>query len=397
MALRPGAQGGLWSGGAVRLGSVAGIPIRAHVTFLLVLPLIAWGVARELEAFARAAHVPPDQLHGDPFLWGLGIALALFLSILVHELAHALYAVRAGGRVRDITLILIGGVSRVTELPEGGRREAIMAGVGPITSLLLGGVFYLLYLALSGTSRFELKFAVFQLFYLNVVLGLFNLLPAFPMDGGRILRGLLAQRWGDLRATQAAAAAGKAFAVLFGILGFVSTNVLLMVIAFFVYLGAESENRTVLVKALLGHIRVRDLVTSRPEAVDSLTSVYELGERMLRERRLAYPVVQGGNVIGVVTLEDASRVPLEERARILVADVSRRVAPLDSGDDASKALRALAEVGIVPVVENGSPAGVLTQSDVQRALQLRELETTQHPGRPQGSRFRLFRHVERHA
>jgi CBS domain-containing protein len=98
-----------------------------------------------------------------------------------------------------------------------------------------------------------------------------------------------------------------------------------------------------------------------------------------------------------VTLEDASRVPLEDRARILVADVSRRVVPLDAGDDASKALRALAEVGIVPVVENGSPAGVLTQGDVQRALQLRELETTQHPGRPQGPLFRIFRRVERHA
>lgn len=394
---RPSAQGGLSSGGSVRVGSVAGIPIRIHVTFLIVLPFLALGFARELTNVARLADVPPEQLRGSPWLWGLGIALALFLSILVHELAHALYATRTGGRVRDITLLMIGGVSQVSELPKGGRHEAIMALVGPVASLALGGLSYALYRLLSGTSHFALEFAAFHLFYLNVVLGVFNLLPAFPMDGGRILRGVLAQRWGDLRATRTAAAAGKSFAVLFAILGFVSTNLFLLVIAFFVYVGAEAENRAVLVRALLGHIRVRDLITSRPGPIDSLTTVYELGERMLRERYMAYPVVQGDAVLGVVTLEDASRVPLEDRSKVMVGDVSRRVAPLDVGDDASKALRSLAEAGVVPVVEGGSLAGVLTQGDVHRALQLRELEATQHPGPRHGSRFHPFRRAGWHA
>lgn len=396
MTPRPSTHGGPWSGGSVRIGRLAGIPIRIHVTFLIVLPFIALGVARELAAVARVANVPADQLRGTPFLWGLGIALALFLSILVHELAHALYAIRTGGRVRDITLMMIGGVSQISELPKTGRNEAIMALVGPAASLVLGGLFYAVYRALSGTSQLELKFAAFQLSYLNLVLGLFNLLPAFPMDGGRILRGALAQRWGDLRATHVAAAAGKTFAVLFAILGFVSANLLLMVIAFFVYIGAEAENRGVLVKALLGHVRVRDLIAGGPGAVDSLTTIYELGERMLRERRLAYPVVQGGTVIGVVTLEDASHVPLEDRSRVMAADICRRVAPLDGGADATKALRSLSEVGAVPVVENGSLLGVLTQGDVLRALQLRELEATQHPttsSRPRLFRFRRERHA----
>ena len=384
-------------GGAIRIGSIGGIPIRIHVTFLIVLPFLALGMSRALSEAARIANVPPEQLGGPPFLWGLAVALALFLSILVHELAHSLYALRKGGRVRDITLTMIGGVSQVSELPRTGRHEAMMALVGPITSLALGGVFYLLFLAFSVTPQFNLKFAAFYLSYLNVVLGLFNLLPAFPMDGGRILRGVLAERWGDLRATHVAAAAGKAFAVLFAVVGFLWVNVLLMVIAFFVYFGAETESRSVLVKALLGHIRVRDLVVSRPPAVDSSTTVYDLVERMLRERRVAYPVVQGESVLGVVTLDDASRVPLEDRARVRVADVVRRVAPLEAGDDASKALRSLAESPLVPVVENGALAGVLTQSDVLRALQLRELETTQHPGSRPAPRFLTFRRAAQRA
>jgi CBS domain-containing protein len=217
--------------------------------------------------------------------------------------------------------------------------------------------------------------------YLNVVLGLFNLLPAFPMDGGRILRGVLAERWGLLRATRVAARAGKAFAVLFAIAGFFAVNLLLMVIAFFVYLGAEAEERGVLVRAFLGHVRVRDLVRSRPDPVDASTSVFEVAERMLRERRLAFPVLEGGAVVGVVGLDDVQRVPADERRRARVADVVRRVAPLDAGDEAAKALRVFAEsrTHSVPVTEGGALAGVLSQTDVGRGLQLGELEATQHP------------------
>jgi Zn-dependent protease/CBS domain-containing protein len=370
-------------GGSIRIGSVRGIPIRIHVTFLLILPFLAIGFGRVFTEAAGAAEIPPEQLRGSPFLWGLGVALALFLCVLVHELAHSLYALRAGGRVRDITLLMIGGVSQISEPPKGGRAEAVMALVGPLASLALGGVFYLLYLAIRDTSLFVLRFAIFHLVYLNVVLGLFNLLPAFPMDGGRILRGLLAERLGVLRATRVAARAGKVFAVLFAILGFLSANFLLIAVAFFVYLGADAESRAVLVKALLGHIRVRDLLGAGPPPapVDPATTMFEIGERMIRERRLAFPVVDGWAVVGVVALDDVKRVPAEERMRLRVADILHRVAPVDVNDDAAKAMRAFAEAktSFVPVTENGALVGVLSQADVARALELRELQATQHP------------------
>jgi Zn-dependent protease/predicted transcriptional regulator len=382
-------------GGAVRVGSVRGIPIRIHVSFLIVLPFLALGFGRVYEDAARLAEVPASELHGTPFLWGLVVALALFGSVLVHELAHSLYALAKGGRVRAITLTLIGGVSELSEPPRRGRDEAMMALVGPLTSLLLGGGFYLLLRALAGTGSFDVRFAAFHLFSLNVVLGLFNLLPAFPMDGGRVLRGLLAEKWGAVRATRVAATAGKGFAVLFAIAGFLSANILLMVVAFFVYLGAEAESRGVLLKALLGQLRVRDLMSARLEAVDPSTSVYELGERMLRSRRLAFPVVEGGSVVGAVSLEDVRKVPAGERGHRHVADIVRRIPPVEASDDASRALRALAEARapLVPVVEGGAFVGVLTQQDLSRALQLRDLEETQHPRSARRERA-FFRRAE---
>ncbi len=369
------------NGGAIRIGSVRGIPIRIHVTFLIVLPFLAVGFGRVFTEAARVAEVPAEQLWGSPFAWGLAVALALFLSVLVHELAHSLYAIRKGGHVRDITLLMIGGVSQISEGPKTGRQEAVMALVGPVASLALGGIFYALYRAAGATALFNLKFAIFHLFYLNVVLGVFNLLPAFPMDGGRILRGILAERWGILRATRIAARAGKAFAVLFAVVGFFAPNVLLMVIAFFVYVGAEAEDRSVLVKALLGHIHVRDLMGSRPQPVDPSSSVFDVGERMVRERRLAFPVVEGGTVLGIVGLEDVERVPSADRERIRVADVVRRVPSVDASDEASKAMRVLSEARtpVIPVVEAGALVGVLSDTDVARGLQLSKLEATQHP------------------
>ena len=369
--------------GAIRIGSIAGIPIRIHVTFLLVLPLLAFAFGRVYREAARMAGIPADRLAGSPFLWGLVVARGLFLSVLVHELAHSIYALRRGGQVRDITLLMIGGVSQISEPPRGARAEAVMALAGPATSLALGLGFWLLYRALAGTPWFNLDFTLAQLAYLNVLLGVFNLLPAFPMDGGRILRAALVGRMGMLRATRAAAGAGKVFAILFAILGFLSANIFLLVIAFFVYLGAESESRGVLVRAVLGHLRVRDLVVWRPEPVHPSTPVFEVAERMLREQRTAFPVGAMGDVLGVVGLEDVQKVPVEERRRTPVENVIRRVTPLEADEEVSRALRRFEEAGVraLPVVEGGVPSGILTQLDVARGLQLSELEASQHPRR----------------
>lgn len=368
-------------GGSFRIGTIAGIPIRIHVTFLLVLPLLAWLFGRVFRSAAQLAEVPPESLAGPPWLWGLGIAIVLFLGVLIHELAHALYALRTGGTVVDITLLMIGGVSRISEPPRQNRQQALMALAGPVTSLLLGGIFLGLYALLAGTQSFSLRFAVFYVGYLNVVIGIFNLLPAYPMDGGRILRAMLVPRFGPVRATQTAAGVGKFFALLFALLGFLSMNFFLLIIAFFVWLGADSESRQVLVEAALGRIRVRDLMAPRTSSLDARLSVYESGERMLRERRLAFPVVDDGHVVGVLTYEAVQAVPPEHRERVRAGEAARPAPAFTPTDDVWRALRAMDEnrVHQLAVVDEGQLVGTITRDQIFRGLQLQELDVTLHP------------------
>ena len=233
-----------------------------------------------------------------------------------------------------------------------------MAFVGPLTSLVLGGVFTLS--IASPTPRSSISGSrVFHLAYLNVVLGLFNLLPAFPMDGGRILRG--ARRAVGPPPGDTAAAGGK------GVRGpvrdrrFRVSELLLMAVAFFVYVGAEAESRNVLVKAVLGHIRVRDLAGSQPRPVEPRCRYSSSGSGCFASAASRFRG-RGRTRAGVVGLEDVQRVLLADREHIRVSDVVRRVAPVDASDEASKALRAFAEARtpLVPVVENGELLGVLS-------------------------------------
>jgi CBS domain-containing protein len=244
--------------------------------------------------------------------------------------------------------------------------------------LALGAGVYGLHLLARGDG-FGLRFALFYLANMNLMLGLFNLLPAFPMDGGRILRAVLAGRKGMIPATRIAATVGKVFAVLFALLGFLSFNLFLMLIAFFIYVGAEAEARSVLVKAAIGKLRVSDLMSDEVTAIGATTSVHDAAERMLRERRLAFPVLADRQVLGVVTLEAIQAVPPERRSELLVGHVAIEVPPLTPTDDAGKALRLMTESSApqLPVVVDGQLVGTVRRREIIRALKLAELEETQ--------------------
>ncbi|HEY8212436.1 MAG TPA: site-2 protease family protein [Myxococcaceae bacterium] len=367
--------------GGYRIATIRGIPIRVHITFLIALPLIAFGFGRAFIAAAQLAGIPPERLSGSPWLWGLGVAVVLFASVLVHELAHSLYALRTGGRVRDITLLMVGGVSQLTEPPKKVKDEAVMALVGPLVSLALGVAFLVLRLAVGGAS-FNLQFALFYLGSLNLFLGLFNLLPAFPMDGGRILRALLSGRMGMVRATRVAASVGKAFAVLFAVWGFLTFNMLLVLIAFFVFIGAKGEARSVAAKELLGRLHVRDVMNGPVPSIPADLSVHEAAERMLGERRLAYAVTGGGRPAGFVTLQSIQAVPPERRAQVPVREVAVQSPPISPSDDLGKALGIMAETDapLLAVVEGGVLVGLVTREDIARGLKLSELKSTQGQG-----------------
>jgi Zn-dependent protease/CBS domain-containing protein len=365
--------------GSFQIAVVRGIPIRIHVSLLAILPFLAWSFGTSFSTAARMAGVPTEEL-GNHWLWGFAIAVALFASVLLHELAHSLYAIARGGKVRGITLLMIGGISEVSQPPRTPGQEALMAFVGPATSLAIAALSFLGFAAARSAGAWSVAFALFYLGYLNAFLGVFNLLPAFPMDGGRVLRGVLAKRVGPVRATQLAASVGKTFAVIFAIWGFATGNFILLLVAFFVWAGAEAEARDVLVRTVLGELRVRDLMTPSADAVPPEEAVYAVGERMLQDRRLGYPVVRDGEVVGYVTLEAIEGVPPEARPTTRVAEVMRAPAVISTDAPVSDALRLLDAEGIdqLAVADGGRLVGTISRFEINRGLRLRELETALH-------------------
>jgi Zn-dependent protease/CBS domain-containing protein len=366
----------------IRIGSAFGIPIRLDLTFLLVLPLFAWLIGNDVasltgvvnDLFGSAIDVGP--LTGGSMQWVLGSAAAigLFFCVLLHEFGHSLVAMRYGYKIESITLWLFGGVARFTEMPEDWKQEFTIAIAGPVVSLALGAIAYLGFLVLP-TTLDPLKFVVGYLALTNVVLAAFNMLPGFPMDGGRVLRALLARTRPHAQATQIAAEVGKIFAFLLGIFG-LFTNLFLIALAFFIYIGASSEAQQTVMKAAFEGVTVRDVMTPR-ERLDTVrtdTSVAELLDRMFVDRHTGYPVMQNGRLVGLVTLDDARSVKEVERDAYRVEDVmSAELSTISPDADAMTALQQMQEkkVGRLPVVDDsGEIVGLISRSDLVTAFNI---------------------------
>ncbi len=355
---------------AVTIGSIARIPVRVHWSFLIALPLLAMVFGQNVAHAAAVVGADPRSLAGPLTLWGVGLTLALFVSVLAHELAHAIYARRKGAAVHDITLLMIGGVSRIGE-PSRARHEAIMALAGPGASLAIGIAAAALEVAVPA-GWIGARVALVLVAEMNILLGLFNLVPAFPMDGGRVLRALLVARVGLLRATQIASLVGKVFAAAFVAAGILGGGLFLVLIGGFVFLGAEAEARQARMKSALGRVRVRDLMSGPVGAIEAHDSVRAAAERMVREHRTAYPVVDHGHVVGVLTLGDVRKVPGDLRARVEAAEVAHRAQPVGPDDEAWTAFRAIVEsdVPVLPVVDHGELIGAIDQSAIMRGVEL---------------------------
>ena len=364
----------------IRIGSAFGIPIRLDLTFLLVLPLFAWLIGSDIASLTGVVNdlfgsvIDPDVLTAGSMQWVLGSAAAvgLFFCVLLHEFGHSLVAMRYGYEIESITLWLFGGVARFTEMPEDWKQEFTIAVAGPIVSLALGVVAYLGFLVLP-TALDPIKFVVGYLALTNVVLAVFNMLPGFPMDGGRVLRALLARSRPHAQATKIAAEVGKVFAFLLGIFG-LFTNLLLIALAFFIYIGASSEAQQTVMKAAFEGVTVTDVMTRREDlhTVDTDTSVAELLDRMFVDRHTGYPVLRNGRLVGVVTLDDARSVKEVERDAYRVEDVmSAELSTIAPDADAMTALQQMQEkkVGRLPVVdETGEIVGLISRSDLVTAF-----------------------------
>ena len=366
----------------IRIGSAFGIPIKLDLTFLIVLPLFAWLIGSDVGNLATVLNgmfgsaMPVDVLTAGSTQWILGAAAAtgLFLCVLLHEFGHSLVAMRYGYHIESITLWLFGGVARFTEMPENWKQEFTIAVAGPIVSVALGVVSYVAFLVVPGALP-TVQFVLAYLALTNVALAVFNMLPGFPMDGGRVLRALLARRRPHARATRIAAEVGKLFAVVLAIVGLFA-NLFLVALAFFIYIGASSEAQQTVMKAAFQGVTVGDIMTPAAEldTVTADTSIVTLTDRMFRERHTGYPVLSQGTLVGMVTLDDTREVREVEHDAYRVEDVmATELVTISPGADAMDAISMMQreKVGRLPVVdEAGDLVGLISRSDLVTAFNI---------------------------
>jgi Zn-dependent protease/CBS domain-containing protein len=366
----------------IRIGSAFGIPIKLNVTFLLVLPLFAWLIGADIanlvtvieSTFGVELAAEALTVGNLPWILGTASALGLFAGILLHELGHSVVAIYYGYEIESITLWLFGGVAQFTEIPEDWRQELAISIAGPIVSVALGLGFagaFLLFPPGVDAARFVIGY----LAILNVVLAVFNMLPGFPMDGGRVLRALLTRSMPHARATQIAAEVGKGFAILLGLVGLFA-NLFLVALAFFIYIGASGEAQQTVMRAAFRDVSVRDVMTGEADlhTVEADESIAELMRRMLQERHTGYPVVDDGDLVGMITLGDAREVQEVERDAYTVGDVmSRELYSVTPESEAIEALELMQEnnVGRLPVVDGeGKLVGLISRTDLMTAFNI---------------------------
>jgi len=358
---------------SLKIGSVMGIPIKLHITFLLILPVFAYVFAINPQPFGFSGVEPPLTRYALSTL----TAVLLFVSILLHELAHSYLAMRYGVNIDSITLFLFGGVSSMEEMPREPSEEAKMAFAGPLTSLVIGFVCLFVYGNFITPNPALAESPVFLTIWIlgamNVVLGVFNLLPAFPMDGGRVLRALYARKMSYVKATQSAAAVGKFFAILMAIFGILIGNLWFPLIALFIYVGASEEERSTQASVTLENVLVRDIMSSEVVSVHPSMSVEDLVHFMFENKHMGYPVMEGGILKGVVSFTDIQRVPTLERPVLLVSDImTKGIISIPSDGQASDALKLLSgrNIGRLLVIDNGNLVGILSRTDLVRTLKL---------------------------
>jgi len=353
---------------SVEIGRIMGIPIRLHISLLLVLPLFAY-IFSTNEEFGFAG-VPSESLK---YLLSFTATVAIFLSILIHELSHSAVALRNGLEVKSITLFLFGGLASMEDIPKNPAFEFKMALYGPLASLGIG-------LVLLGIDRLlgTLGYSVYHFFgilgTINIVLFIFNMIPAFPMDGGRVLRAWFASRMSYIEATRKAVTIGQVLAVVMGIFGLLPpTNLWLILIAFFIYIGASEEGKATEMTVPLVGVTVSDLMTGEVITVPAKMRVSEFVEMMLERKHMGYPVVEDHKLVGVVSFTDVQKIPHEKREEFRVRDImTRNIISVQENDPAETALRLLFthNIGHVLVMNKNQLVGIVSRTDVLRATQI---------------------------
>ena len=364
--------------GSLRIGKIAGIDIYINISWIIILVLLTVSLATQ---FPQSY---PGWSTATYWVVGLISAILLFVSVLFHELAHSLVARSRGLPVKNITLFIFGGVSNIEQEPKSPGVEFQMAVVGPVVSLLIGVIALLLDLPLSG-SKSPLAAILAYLAWANILLGIFNLIPGFPLDGGRVLRSIIWKITGSLRkATQAASIVGQIIAYLFilwGLLLLFGNNILggiwIGFIGWFLLSAAQSANSQVMLQSMFRGVTVGDVMSTDPFTVPANISLQRLvDEYFLPHGLRSALVMQAEQLAGLITLSDIRHVPREQWGQVPVGHAMiplerlHVVSPQQSLNDVLP-LMAGRDVNQLPVVQDGRLVGILSRDAIVRFLEVR--------------------------
>lgn len=358
-----------------KLFSVFGIQVRVHVTFLFIVAYFAfiWGVVRE-----------PGGLGGA--LYGVVLVVLLFGLVVIHELTHSRVAQAYGIEVRNITLLPIGGMAMMGDFPRDPRKEFAISIVGPLSNLVVAGFMgvgaylFLDRAVLTDLERFfaaagqpNLQGAYLYLLAINVALAVFNLLPAFPMDGGRVFRSLLAMRLSRDKANRIAVGVGQVFALLMGLVGLLTGNILLILVATFIYFGAQAEGSGDGVRRVLGELRVSQAVNTAVEQARPDQTLGQLAARLFHSYQEDFPVVEQGRLVGLVTRDRLISMLGAHGPDYLVAEAMHRDFPIGRLED--RVYEAFVQMRgggfkAMPVVEGDRLIGLVSLEDISEVYAL---------------------------
>ena len=363
--------------GSLRVARIAGIDIGIHYTWFIIFVLITWSLA--------VGYFPLEYPGwGELVYWltSAAAALMLFISVLIHELAHSLVAISRGLPVKSITLFLLGGVSNLENEPEKPGVEFAIAIVGPLTSVALAGLFWAVDI-LGFAPAGPVKAIALYMMEINVLLAAFNILPGFPLDGGRVLRALIWGMTNDLKkATDIAAMVGQVFGwlliglgVFWALAGNLMGGMWLVFIGWFLNGAAEASRRDLELRSLWLNVRVANVMNNNPETVGPASPVEALvNEVYVKKGIRVAPVVDDGRLLGIVSLADVKKLAPGEWRNTPVAKVMTSL-PLKivrPEDDIKTAVQLMAEHGLnqLPVVVEDRLVGLLNRADIIRYVQV---------------------------
>ncbi len=360
---------------------IGGIQIIIDYSWFIIFFLVIYSMA---ESYFPAQHQFTTRQY---WLMGAVTATLLFASVLLHELAHSFVAVKQGIQVTSIRLFIFGGVAQISSEPRSGKNEFLIALAGPVTSMALGILFGIIYAVLYLSGRLVPIAAVTgYLSMANVILAVFNMIPGFPLDGGRILRAILWDRWNDVaRATKVVSQMGNAFAlflIVLGVLQFLLTQSLIsglwfIFIGLFMKQSAVGSYQAVVLKQALAGVQIRQIMTEHVVGVDWLVSVDELVRDYIYKHQFTnFPVFNRDEFLGMVSLDEVKRVPKElwtfKQVRDIMTPVEH-VPSLKPSDDATEALAKMVsdDLGRMPVIEDGHLVGIVSRRDIMNLFKIK--------------------------